>query len=390
MPRKGENIYKRKDGRWEGRLIGPDGKYQYFYAKTYRDVRAKMKENDRPEKSVPKEQADKPALAADLMESWLNGTAARLKRSTYDSYYHCLQGYVLPHFRLSENQSLSEESVLCFVKSITHNSTISEAYQKKILSIFKTALRDICKNSPEQLYLAGMIVMPKITQQKEIPVFSMKEQRLLEQTIIDADDSRLLGILLCFYTGIRLGELCALKWCDFDFEAGNMSICRTVSRIRSQQPDGPKTQLLVGAPKSRSSLRKIPLPAFLLRQLSERSLTAREESCYMLSGTAHPFDPRIYQRLYKSLLKKTGIRERKFHATRHTFATRALELGVDIKTLSELLGHANVSITLNVYAHSLMEQKVLAIKKLNDLHTVQMAAPPFTVNPAVIKSTVSV
>ncbi|MBP1711740.1 MAG: putative site-specific recombinase, partial [Deltaproteobacteria bacterium] len=131
---------------------------------------------------------------------------------------------------------------------------------------------------------------------------------------------------------------------------------------------------------------KIPLPAFLLDLLKKHGQECIGENCYLISGTTSPIDPRIYQKLYKKILKSVGIQDRKFHAIRHTFATRALELGVDIKTLSEILGHSNVSITLNIYAHSLMEQKKIAMDKLNELHITHMGLPSIAVVNSVINT----
>lgn len=385
MARKGENIYKRKDGRWEGRILKPGGKYQYFYARTYGEVRAKMRE--RHEQNKPVRLIRRPTNAAELFESWLSGDVSRrLKPSTYESYYYCIQGYIIPYFKQSGNELLCESSISGFAKAIHLNDSISESYRKKILSIFKTALKEISVTAPEYLSLSEIVKLPKVGPSKELPVFSIKEQRLIEYSVQNSDDKRLWGIELCFYTGIRLGELCSLKWCDIDFEAGTMSIARTVSRIRNHESEGNKTRLYVGTPKSKTSYRKIPLPAFLLKLAEKNIPESMMDNCYVLSGKNVPFDPRVYQRLYKNLLSKAGIRPRKFHSIRHTFATRALELGVDIKTLSELLGHSNVSITLNVYAHSLMEQKKKAIEKLNEMHHAQMENTEFAVISAVISS----
>jgi integrase len=121
------------------------------------------------------------------------------------------------------------------------------------------------------------------------------------------------------------------------------------------------------------------MPEFLVK-ISENYRIFENENHYLFSGTENPAEPRTYQKLYKRILEKAGVKYRKFHAIRHTFATRALELGVDIKTLSDILGHANVSITLNIYAHSLMEQKKIAIDKLNEMHAAFMQDASFTVN----------
>ncbi len=158
-------------------------------------------------------------------------------------------------------------------------------------------------------------------------------------------------------------------------EAGTLSINRTVSRVQTFDEGKDKTELFVGSPKSRKSLRKIPLPDFLFVMLKKHVGQYGGED-YIFSGNQLPYDPRRFQKLYKRILTDVGVTDRKFHAIRHTFATRALELGVDIKTISELLGHSSVSITLNIYAHSLMEQKKLAIDKFNDLYVFNTKIQP--------------
>lgn len=383
MSRRGENIYKRKDGRWEGRGLKPDGKYRYFYARTYREVKEKMKSFQKDCTQTGKTQA-KTENAVVLFASWLeNDVAQHVKPSTYENYYCCMKKHILPFFQREENRRINENTASRFSQSIRENPSLSETYKKKILSIFKTALRQILKGTAEQAAVIDAVKLPK-TREKEVQVFSMNEQRLIENIVLHSEDKRLIGICLCFYTGIRLGELCGLRWSDFDLEAGTMSVMRTVYRTKNFQSEGKKTLLHVGTPKSRKSRRKIPLPAFLLTSIGEKRAGCRNESDYMLSDTNIPMDPRTYQKLFKKTLMDAKVRDNKFHTIRHTFATRALALGVDIKTLSEILGHSNVSITLNVYAHSLMEQKKIAIKKFDDMHNTQMAREPFAVASSVI------
>ncbi|SHI06511.1 Site-specific recombinase XerD [Sporobacter termitidis DSM 10068] len=383
MSRRGENVYRRKDGRWEGRILKPDGKYKYLYAGTYREIKEKKKnyqDNAGADKPAAPRRAENPA---GLFDRWLESCAVNgVKPSTYENYYNCMRLYVIPFFTGPENSRITETSAGRFVRAIKDNVALSDAYKRKLLSIFKTALREILKGSAECAPVMEAVRLPK-PESTEVQVFSLKEQRLVENAVLCSNDMRRLGILLCFYTGIRLGELCALKWGDIDFEAGTMSIARTVSRTKNFRPEENRTALLVGLPKSQKSVRKIPLPAFLLKLAAGMKPAANEEH-YVLSGTAAPLDPRTYQKYFKKILLLAGVKDRKFHAIRHTFATRALELGVDIKTLSEILGHANVSITLNIYAHSLMEQKKIAIEKLNKLHITHMDFSLFPVTEAVI------
>ncbi len=379
MARRGENIYKRKDGRWEGRIRKRNGKYQYFYAQRYKDLKEKMKDYQEPTQSVAKTQSKPWDNAAALFETWLEGDVSlRVKPSTFENYYGCMHKYVIPFYKQEGNGEITETSVLRFVKAVRENTLIAETSQKKILSIYKMALKEILKEAPNYLPVVEMIQLPK-ADTRSINVFTMKEQRLIEYAAITSEDRRMLGILLCFYTGIRLGELCGLKWSDIDLEAGTLSIVRTVSRNKNFEEGGNKTILLVGSPKSKKSMRKIPLPVFLLKLIEKNRLPATEDSGYMLSGRDIPLDPRCYQKLFKKLLNDTGLKDCKFHTIRHTFATRALELGVDVKTLSEILGHSNVSITLNIYAHSLMEHKKAAIEKFNNMHIMNMNLTSFAV-----------
>jgi len=368
MPRRGENVYKRKDGRWEGRVLESGGKYKYVYAKTYKEVKARQRNYEDYSKELNKQKSNTSKNTAELFQSWMVcSLSKRVKPSTYESYYWCTTKYIIPFFSRPGNECLSKLTVTQFVNAIRENPALSVSYQRKIVTIFKLAIKEILADSPNQLDLLQNI---KSTGAAGTPIqaYSVIEQQQIEKTALSSDDSRALGIVLCFYTGIRLGELCALKWSDIDFEAGTLSISKTVSRIKTFNPEKQKTALIVGTPKSQKSVRKIPLPAFLLRQLNQLESGTRERNNFIFSHNTIPADPRSYQRFYKQLVLKAGVEYRKFHVIRHSFATRALEIGIDIKTLSEILGHSNVSITLNVYAHSLLEQKKIAIDKLNDMH----------------------
>lgn len=383
MPRRGENIYKRKDGRWEGRILKANGKYKYVYAQTYKEV--KNKKNNYQEYDKNTKNNSQFENVSNMFNYWLQkDVISRVKMSTYESYSVCIQSYVIPFYQNEGYKYITEPSVLHFVKAINGNTSLSETYKRKLISIFKTSLKDILKSKPEQRDIVNSVKLPK-TDNTEIHVFSIREQRLIENVVFQVNDMKSIGILLAFYTGIRLGELCALKWCDIDSESCIMSISKTVTRVKNHDLTGRKTILSVGSPKSKKAIRKIPLPVFFKPLYMRLGCNSIDENYYFLSGTSQPLDPRTYQMTYKRILLEAGIKERKFHATRHTFATRALELGVDIKTLSEILGHANVSITLNIYAHSLMEQKKLVMDKFNDLYIAHRSNVSSVVKNSVIK-----
>ena len=362
------------------------GKYQYVYAGTYKEVKEKKRllqeevSRDVSVKTRPLRNA------AEVFAAWLNGDLkTRVKPSTYESYYRCITGYVLPFYQERGHEQISAWTTAAFSSWINQYSGISNSYRRKILIVYKTALRELLKGSAQYGPVLNAIAMPR-ADGTDVQAFTVREQRQIEKTVMDSRDKRLLGILLCFYTGIRLGEVCGLKWGDIDFEAGAMVVARTVSRVRNFDSTGPKTRLIVGTPKSAHSIRKIPLPGFLLDLARKYRMDLSDENNFVLSDGKAPFEPRKYQRLFQAVLKRSGVRSRKFHAIRHTFATRALELGVDIKTLSEILGHSDVSITLNIYAHSMFDQKKKAIEKLNALHMPYAEIASFAVANSVVNA----
>lgn len=384
MPRRGENIYKRKDGRWEGRILKKDGKYRYFYAKVYRELKEKMQNFRADDLSTLQTQDEVKETICDQFLSWIEGDVRhQVKPSTYENYQYCVQKYIIPFFSETKDSQITATSAAQFTNYIRCNEKISDSYQRKILTIFKTALKKIYYNIPDIALIIEAVKLPKM-KGNEVQVFTTREQQLIEQTALNSENRRALGLILCFYSGIRLGELCGLKWGDFDWDAGTMSVMRTVTRAKNFEQEGSKTALHIGTPKSRTSSRKIPLPAFIIQQARAFGFDKKSESYFVLSDNVEPLDPRSYQKLFQKVLTQTGVKSRKFHAIRHTFATRALELGVDIKTLSELLGHSNVSITLNIYAHSLLEQKKIAIDKFNNMYVSNMSIASFAVHPAVI------
>ncbi|MBR1485871.1 MAG: site-specific integrase, partial [Synergistaceae bacterium] len=176
-------------------------------------------------------------------------------------------------------------------------------------------------------------------------------------------DLTALGILLSLFTGLRIGELCALKWSDFSFADKEFRVQRTMQRLHNLNENSVrKTFIEIDAPKSPCSLRKIPIPGELIKYLKSFYV----EGAFVLSGSKNKFvEPRTMENRFKSVLKKCGVEQINFHALRHSFATRCVELGFDVKSLSEILGHANVNITLNRYVHPSMKLKHVNMNKLN-------------------------
>lgn len=198
---------------------------------------------------------------------------------------------------------------------------------------------------------------------KKVEAFTKEEQRRLEDTITIENDSRLVGILLCLYSGLRIGELLALEWSDVNEDCTVLDIGKTVYRERN---DNGEWQLFVDTPKTASSSRKIPLPPRITQMLLQSR--ERAKSIYVVENKkGERMAIRSYQYMFERLTEKAEVRKLNFHALRHTFATRALECGMDIKTLSEILGHQNATITLNRYAHSMMDTKIEMMNRLANI-----------------------
>ena len=356
MPRRGENIYKRRDGRWEGRYIyeydsSGKAKYKYVYARTYSDVRVKM---------INRSTNYKPGSINTTIPDWISwyisSKRLKLKISTIKIYERYSVGYIIPFFGETSLKKLNRDILQAFVNSM---SGLAPSTIRSVFSFIKAALKAANKLG----YIPPVwtdIELPK-PKKNEVEVFTKDEQRLIEAALDVKGSPNDIGILLCLYTGLRIGEVCGLKWEDIDFISKRLIINRTVQRITIEG----KSILYELSPKSESSHRKIPLPSFLIRMLKD--IKSVSSSPYVLSTCSHMMDPRTYQYRYKVILENAGVKYLNFHTLRHTFSVRALESGFDLKTLSEILGHADAGITLKTYAHSLDEHKRISMERLGDL-----------------------
>lgn len=195
---------------------------------------------------------------------------------------------------------------------------------------------------------------------KTVEAFTIEEQIKLEKTIDRSGDKRFFGIVICLYTGLRIGELLALEWEDIDLEKGIIYVKKTVYRDRDENG---KWGLIIDTPKTKSSKREIPIPMHLLEFVREEK--SKSKSVFVVENKkGERMSIRSYQYMFERLTEKANVRRLNFHAIRHTFATRALESGVDVKTLSEIMGHKNASITLNRYVHCVMDTKIKMMNKI--------------------------
>jgi len=350
MPRKGENIYKRKDNRWEGWYkngFNENGKTKYrsVYGKSYQEVKNKLIML----KSKPvSANISGNITVGELFEKWFSAIKFKIKNSTHANYRMKVDKHILPYFGGIRYDQLSVDLVHEFIESKL-KSGLSAKYVSDIVIVFKSMSKYVYrvygyKNPFEN------VILPKVKKQ-EIKLLSDNQQEKLCSHLMQNMNNTSLCILLSLYTGLRIGEICGLKWGDIDFGKSILSVKRTVQRIHTEKG---RTSLIIDTPKSKTSQRLIPIPAFLMKLLREfRSV----DNMYVLSGDSNVIEPRTMQRRFKTILKKACLPSVNFHCLRHSFATNCVKVGFDIKTLSEILGHSNVETTLNRYVHSSIERK---------------------------------
>ena len=382
MPRRGENIYKRKDGRWEGRYIksyvSGKAKYGYVYAKTYKEVKEKLNTNQNEINKVAKYGILEKTLLNTLQfefvsQRWLESINPYIKESSYIKYTNLLNSYILPCFKSISISSISRNDVITFCNELQYTGgKKGTGLSSKTVNCVISVLKNIFKYATqcENVTVADIDkITIKQSSQKPLRILSIQEQQKIHDYLLKDLTPVNLGILLCLHTGIRIGEVCALQWNDIYFEEQCLYIHKTMQRIQSTKDMGSKTCILVSKPKSESSIRRIPIPENLFHLLKKLE---KAECAYILTGQQNKFlEPRTLQYRFKSILKSCGINDANFHSLRHTFATRCIELGFDIKSLSEILGHASVNITLNKYVHPSMELKQKNMNMVSELFAVK-------------------
>lgn len=352
MTKTGTNIYRRKDGRYEGRYqdgFKEDGKpkYRSVYGYSREEVEQKLKEICSDFYSSA---SGIRLTVCSLFHEWIQAINSRVKESTIANYRMKAEKHILSVFGNMECTAVSPSKVHKFIHD-KMNSGLSARYVSDIVilrkSMFKYANRMYHMYNP-----IANVLLPK-KKKTEIQLLNDEEQNRLKAYLLKHQTLTSLGIAVSLYTGLRIGELCALKWEDIDFEKRTLTVSHTVQRIR--KPDGTKlTQLIITEPKSSSSMRTIPIPDCLTAIL--RGFQA-ESNIYVMTNTDKPLEPRTMQYRFASVLKNEKLPSIHFHALRHMFATKSIALGFDAKSLSEILGHSSVEITLNKYVHSSMEQK---------------------------------
>ena len=302
-------------------------------------------------------------LYKEWLPEWLeNYVKTSVKEQTYTKYENIARMRLIPSLGEYELNDLTPLIVQRYITDLLQSGNLNTGEGLSANTV--NLIIAVIQGSMETAHTVGLTSeykMDKIkrprAKEKQISCFSPSEQKMIEQAVIADKRSKMLGVLICLYTGLRVGELLALEWTDIDFAKNELSVNKTCH-------DEGKSRVTT-APKTASSVRVIPIPKQLVPMLKQHK--RQSASNYVISDKGKFVSIRSYQRSFELLLKKLRIPHRGFHALRHTFATRALECGMDVKTLSEILGHKNATVTLNRYAHSLMDHKREMMNRLGKL-----------------------
>lgn len=298
----------------------------------------------------------------DWLNEWLmNYVETTCKTRTYERYSQAVNKHILNRLGDYEIDELSPSILQNFVSDLLKNGNLrtqaglSSNSVNCIISVIQSSLKTAKMIGYTQSYVGDKIIRPKIVE-KQVSCFTIQEQDKIEKYILSSNKIKLYGIILCLYTGLRIGELLALEVNDIDFLNSSIIINKTCYYVSKRR--------MIDTPKTISSNRVIPIPKQILPLLKEIIMNTKHN--FLIADDKKPISIRSYQRSFELLLNKLHIEHKGFHSLRHTFATRALECGMDIKTLSEILGHRNPTVTLARYAHSMFEHKLNMMNKLGE------------------------
>ena len=300
----------------------------------------------------------------DVLYQWLNNSKISLKGGSITKYQYLIEAHIIPSLGEMPMSDISSKVVNSFLLEkleegrLHKKGSLSPSYVRSMMLIISAAhqlgeAEKLCPSFTSPIY-------KPVSQRKELKILSLEQQLSLEKLLYENLNLTALGILITLYEGLRIGEICALSWDDIDLTEKIIRVYHTISRVTDENG---KTRFVLDSPKTTSSFRTIPISSNLLPVL--KKFQEKSTGHYVISEKQEFIIPRTYEYRFHKIMKKTESPDINYHALRHTFATRCVEAGVDIKSLSEILGHASVNITLNTYVHSSMDLKRRQLEKLS-------------------------
>ncbi|MFD2308091.1 tyrosine-type recombinase/integrase [Enterococcus termitis] len=366
MARKGENIYKRKDGRWEGRYIKgrrADGSiyYGYIYSTSYKEVKKKLVIKKAANFSNSTTTDRFYGTVNNWLDYWLESVAAvQVKASTFDSYKSKIDCHIRPAIGDIYLCELTSTKIESFINKTRETLSINSLHA--VFRVLKTALKYAEKLNFVRRSLYENIQLPKIKKTK-ITTITRSEHKYLAKEASKSSEG--LPVLLSLETGMRIGEISGLKWTDIDFENRIISVQRTLQRVSTLPSSKFRTHIIEEKPKSDHSERMIPLSTALVKRLRKEKRASKSD--YVISNGEKFVEPRTIRYQFKRLLDALHLPKCSFHALRHSFATRCLEKGVNIAVISSLMGHASTKMTLDIYTSSNLKDERLAVESITSI-----------------------
>ena len=350
--KKGENVHQRKDGRWEARYIkerAPSGKivYGFCYGASREEALGKAKETQKPD-SRP---------IAEFLDGWLEECGTRVKASTLENYRTAAEKYLKPRLGDKYPDELDRKALEHFKQELLEEDKLSASRIQTVLLVLRSVLRYARQDCP-QFDETARVSYPSMPRQAA-RLLTEEEQLQLTTCLQLEMDACKFGILLVLSTGLRVGELCALRWGDISVSDRTLQVSATMQRLR--QADG-QTQVIVSGPRSAASERTIPLTE-RTAGMCGRMYTG-DPSAYVLTGTRRPMEPRMAQRRLKKYKDFCGLKEVSFNTLRDTFAARCVESGMDPGSLCEIMGYSSVRLIPPAILQTSMSRKRTGVRLL--------------------------
>ena len=296
---------------------------------------------------------------SEIIKLWEHDKKLYVKKSTYSAYLLLIENHINPYF--ADKEQITEEDVQKFVLTELRKG-LSQKSIKDIIIVLKMILKFAVKQKL-LAYNEIEIKFPTVGEKTDLEVLNKNDHKKIINYLQENFTFKNLGIYICLSTGMRIGEICGLLWSDIDVESGIIKVRRTVQRIYVIDGETRHTEILIDTPKTKNSIRDIPMTTELYKIIKPLKKVVNNDF-YVITNEAKPTEPRTYRNYYERLIKRLGIPKLKFHGLRHSFATRCIESKCDYKTVSVILGHSNISTTLNLYVHPNMEQKKKCIDQM--------------------------